>query len=424
MESKLRTTHNSHWRIVSFNQPTLWTRNEDEVWMFNPRRRYILNANQLENLQPYIETMSDLHTSADYKPLRMGARLPSSTVLVERYRERGIGDLLFMTGPLAYFHHVTTGDVNVHFYALSDRGPVLNGNPTLPLPNRVPLYGPVHYDDLRYYDYHWFVDTVTEYNEEPDQLNVYDALFKQLGFDPATIEPQFKRPYTYPNEGDLSNLDQFMYFTFMQRKIDLRRTGYYVVAPFSRGSLRAAPYGVMLDVIRELANRRPVVVMGDLTSRMPATDMEAGEFMQHLQSMSSRGGVINAIGATPHIRVAMAVLSKAKVLVTLDSGLLYVAQGMRIPAVSIWGPVDPRARIGYDAEYMKLAVWNKAACRNAPCFAYDWFPAAKCPAGAAQTVCQPLLMVGADEIIERVFAVEERDVVIPPIPVGGAHART
>lgn len=411
-----RTPHNSQWVVTTFKRPILWNRNDDEVWMFNPPGRYVLNANQLGNLAPHIQTISDLKSQPFYKPLRAGVTLPGSKILIERYRERGIGDLLFLTGPMNYMHFVTGGDISIDMYAMSDRGMVMNFHPALRY--EAPMAGPLRYDDLQFYDYQWMIDTVTEYDEEPDQQNVYDFLFASLGFDPATIPAAYKRPTAQLVKDDQNNLDQFLYFVFLEKKLDLRKTGYYVVAPFANGSLRSMPYGVWLQVIRELATKRPVVVVGNMNDRMPETDMSAGEFNQHVTQ--SGGNVINAIGNTP-LRVLMAIISKATAVGCMDSGPLYIAQALNVPAISVWGVHDPRVRIGYDKPYMDLAVWNKQACRHAPCFAYAKFPEHKCPNGAQQNVCEVLKAVDKDEILDKFDTVERTNTPIGTIPAGGQN---
>lgn len=411
-----RTPHNSQWVVVTFKRPILWNRNEDEVWMFNPPGRYVLNANQLGNLSPHIQSISDLKSQPFYKPLQAGANLPGAKILLERYRERGIGDLLFLTGPMNYIHFVTGGDVAIDMYAMADRGMVMNHHPALRY--GASMAGPLRYDDFQFYDYHWMVDTVTEYDEEPDQQNVYDSLYSQLGFDPATIPAAYKRPSATLVKDDLNNLDQFLYFVWLEKKIDLRKTGYYVVAPFANSSLRAMPYGTWLTVIRELATKRPVVVVGNLNDRMPETDMTAGEFYQHIQQ--SGGNVINAVGNTP-LRVLMAIISKAVAVGCMDSGPLYIAQALNVPAISVWGPHDPRVRIGYDKAYMDLAIWNKPACRHAACFAYAKFPEHKCPNGAAQTVCEVLKAVDKGEILDKFASVETVNQPIGTIQSGGQN---
>ncbi|HNL70532.1 MAG TPA: glycosyltransferase family 9 protein, partial [Leptospiraceae bacterium] len=60
--------------------------------------------------------------------------------------------------------------------------------------------------------------------------------------------------------------------------------------------------------------------------------------------------------------------------VTLDSGLLYVAEALRVPTISLWGTHAPAVRLGYDPAYMDLAIWPRENCGAAPCFAYANFP--------------------------------------------------
>jgi hypothetical protein len=290
---------------------------------------------------------------------------------------------------------------------------VLSYNPALRF--GTVLTGPLLYDDLQFYDYHWLIDTVTECSEEQDQLNVYDALYRQLNIDPSAVDIKFKRPYAYLDDKDIRDLDQFLYFVWMERKIDLRKAGFYVVAPFSVSSSRSANYGMWLEVIHELAKIRPVVLVGTITERMPSTDMTVGEFFQALGQMD--GPVINAIGITP-MRLLMALISKATGFIGLDSGPLYIAQAFRIPSVSLWGTHAPQVRIGYDKDYMDLAIWKRGECRYAPCFAWGGFPAHKCPYGANQVACQCLSTVTSKDVLEKVDKIEKSYAVLPPVKLG------
>ena len=404
----------SQYQIVTVNQPVLYVRSDNETWQLNPPRRYIFNANQIDPLKPFIESISDLSNAAHFRPLRAPCRLTGSHVLIERYRERGLGDLLFLTGPMEYLRHVTGNDIHLDFYALSDRGQVLSFSPSLRY--GTVLTGPLLYDDLQFYDYHWLVDSVTECDEEQDQLNVYDVLYRQLNIDPATVGIQFKRPYAYLSEQESKDLDQFMHFVWIERKLDIRKTGYYVVAPFSVSPSRSANYGMWLEVIRALSKIRPVVVVGMITERMPSTDMTPGEFMQALGQ--AEGPVINAIGITP-MRLLMSLISKATGFLGLDSGPLYIAQAFRVPAISLWGTHAPAVRIGYDKDYMDLAVWNRSECRYAPCFAWGGFPVNKCPYGQQQSVCQCLSTISASDVMKNVDKIEATRTMLPAVPPGG-----
>lgn len=398
-----RQTVNYHWNIVRFNAPVMWQRTEDETWILNPRRRYVLNSAHLAKLTEHIESISDLDGSGLYRPLRAGVNLSNSTVLVERMRDRGIGDLLFLTGPLNFFHHVTGSSVNIDIYSLADRGSVLSGCPWLS--SKSALAGPLHYDDFQHYDHHWIIGTVTECNEEPDQLNVYDALYRQLGFDPAQIDCQFKRPTAWLMPEDEKNLDQFFYMVWMQKKVDLRRSGFYVVAPLAASSLRCMNYADWLPIIKELADRRPVVVLGLLHERMPFMGMSVGQFNVELGQVSE--GVVNMLGNT-NLRFTMALIAKANCVVTLDTGPLYIAEAFRRPAISLWGTHHPGVRLGYDKDYMDLAIWEQAGCDHSPCYAYGAFPAHKCPLGVSQAACQVLSSVTVEAVTAKLDQVESQ----------------
>jgi Glycosyltransferase family 9 (heptosyltransferase) len=405
-----RLAHNARWVIVSVNKPVMLRRSDDETWLLNPRRRYILNADILEELSTHIETMSDLQASSLYRPLQSAAkvRLPHSTVLIERYRDRGIGDLLFTTGPLAYLHHITGGDLKCYLYAYAERGAVMNYCPFLA--DQSPLVGPVIYDELPYYNFHWFIDTVTEYSEEPDQLNVYDAMFRSLGIDPEGVDARFKRPMAQTAPHESRTLDDFFFWVFQNTNphLDLRKTGYYVIAPFANSSLRSAKYDTWIRVIGELSEHRPVVVVGVLRERMPTTDMSPGDFVNILDSndrLVKSGRVVNLVGKTS-VRNLMQLISKANCVGSMDSAALYIAQALRVPCVSLWGSHDPGVRIGYDKDYMDLAIWNQTVCPASPCFAWQGFPITKCPAGPNQTVCECLNYLDEKAVVRRFEAVE------------------
>jgi ADP-heptose:LPS heptosyltransferase len=400
----------SSFHVASFSQPTIFARHidigNDEVWLLNPGRRYILNTKQVEKLGKYIESLSDLKNSAYYKPLLANQNLNGARIVVERHRDRGIGDLLFLTAPLNFIQHVTGGSCRIHIYALSDRAAIFYGNPALH--NETALVGPLEYDALQNYDYHWFIENVTEYDEEAEQLNVYDALYKQLGLNYKNIEPKWKRPVLHVKKTDQEALDALFYMIWEEYKnikLDLRRIPYYVVAPFSHSSLRSANYQLWVDLINELASYRPVLIVGQVSSVMPETDTNVNDFMSKLSLMPNKDKVVNLIGKTP-IRTMVALIAKAQCVFCLDSGPLYMAQALRIPAISLWGPHHPGVRIGYDPYYMDLAIWNKEACPKAPCFAHSGFPRHKCPLGEAQRTCEVLRSIDVSQVLEKIQKVE------------------
>ena len=391
----------------------------DETWLFNPNRRYVVNANRVKPIQEFIETTSDLEGASLYTRLTAGKNVTGAKILVERNRERGLGDLLFLTGPLAFLNHVSGSDVQIDVMAFADRGLVLTHSPLIH--NRCVKCGPLEYDHLRHYNYHWLIRSVTEYNMEGDQLNVYDALYQQLGFDPQDIEAKWKRPSATLVADDFQNLDRLYRYVWEQRKLDLRRIGYIVVAPFANATSRCLNYQRWLEIIKTISTRRPVVVIGNSHLRLPDMDMSAGEFNQHVSTIG--GGVFNAVDSTS-VRSMMALIARSFCVVGLDSAPIYIAQALNVPAISIWGTHPPGSRIGYDKNMMDLAIWNQDACQYSPCFAYGEFPVNKCPNGIRQTCCEVISSVSVDDVLKRVDAVESASAQLGKFATAAPAAKT
>lgn len=398
-------TPSSQWFITTFNAPMAFNRGKDETWYFNPVRRYVLNSSHINKIKPYVDTISDIRGSSQYRPLMAGHPIVGRRIFVERFRDRGIGDLLFLTGPFAFMNHITGGEVKINVYAFVDRGAVLQFNPFIE--HGTVYIGPTHYDDFQHYHYQWLVDSVTESNEESDQLNVYDALYRQIGVRPETVDPRFKRPYVTIDPGELDDLHQFWHTVWMERQFDLRQ-GYYVVAPLTHSPMRNLPYQSWLDIIPELAKRRPVILIGNPKVPAPTVDMVPGEFIQKAAALGPQ--VISLLDKQLALRSVMALISKATAFVGLDSGPLYVAQGLRVPSISLWGPHDPGVRIGYDLDYMDLAVWNQEFCMHSPCFAFGNFPFNKCPHKAQTIACECLRGIGVDDVLNKLEKIESRKV--------------
>jgi hypothetical protein len=391
---------------MTMAKPVLWPRCDQETWSLTPPNRYIVNAEYSSRFsEDQVEEVSDLKGSAYHTPFVGLINLNNSKILVERHRSRGIGDLLFLSGPLSYLHHMSGGTVKFYLKSLVDRGSVLYNHPALHL--KTPLYGPTVYDTLPLYDYHWFIESVTEFNEDREQPNVYDVLYRQIGFDPKTIDPIYKRPSVGFDESDTRGLHAFYHAIWSEKQIDLRSEPYYVVAPFSHGVVRSAPYGLWLNLIHELSQKHPVLIIGSLRHELPDMDMPAGEFVQRLRMMSQQQSkIINLISDLP-LRSVLTIISKSKCVFCLDSAPLYMAQACRVPAISVWGPHSPRVRIGYDKAYMDLAIHAKEACPNSPCFAYSGFPERKCPEQEAQKFCAVLANVGVNDIMEKLSLLEQ-----------------
>lgn len=394
----MKTVDNT-WVVVSFKAPLIWQRDSDETWLLNPRVRYVIQSKHLRWVESHIETLSELSTCREYRPFLDGRiDLSGKKILIERSRDCGIGDLLFMTGPMSYLHHVNGGRCEIDIYGLNEKGQILDEHPALHY--KTALRGPLSYDTFRYYDYHWLLPSVTEYSEEPDQLNVYDAIYTSIGIDPTEVDPIWKRPSVVYTQADKEKLDAFFFAMFNRTTVDFRRTGYYVVSPHCYSSLRTADYMLWLSVIERMAKKRPVLIIGE---NGPSTNnsMSFGEFVSEAIKIKN---VCSLIGETT-VRILLGVIKYAATVVTLDSAPLYIAQSFRTPAISLWGTHNPSSRIRHDSEYLRNAIWNQS-CQSSPCYLYRGFSEAKCPAGLRQGICENLRSITPDQIMERVAEIE------------------
>jgi ADP-heptose:LPS heptosyltransferase len=390
---------NTQWAIVTFSSPVIYSFTADESWLLNPNRRYILNTECLTSIESYIKTVSEFENSSIVCKPRYGMDLSSSKLIVERCRQRGIGDLLFLTGPLGYLQHISGNSIEIDVMAYADRGTALLNAPMIS--GGTVKCGPVEYDSLRNYNYHWFISSVTEQDSEPDQLNVYDALFKQLGYDYTKVPAKWKRPCAVLNSDDKSDLDALFQKVNEVYHVDARSTGYAVVAPFSNATLRCYSYINWLHIIAKLAEKLPVFVVGSAALRLPDMDISAGEFIQRIAQMR---GVLNVVDATS-VRVLMALIAEARVTICLDSAPLYMAQALHSPAISLWGTHPPASRIGYDEQYMRYALWSgNTVCRKSPCFAYAKYPVG-CPVAKACSGCAAINDIKPSSVLDLAYTI-------------------
>jgi hypothetical protein len=391
------------WLVVTVKSPTALVHNDDESWYLAPLRRYLMTANLVDKLGQAVDRVTELASSAHYRPLNALDDLRYKDVLVLRHMDRGLGDLLFMTGVLRYLQHVSAGTCRAHFYADLDKSQVLLGCPEIV--SSAAMSGPVEYDHLPLYSGgHFLVETATEYDHEQDQLNVYDALFKKSGVDFSNVDPQFKRPSAAFLPQDQQVFDAVCRSVYELVRIDLRAEGYYVVSPITTSSLRVVPYATWLDLIEILARERPVLVIGQTYSKTPKAGGTVADFICRVDELAaSTPRVHNLVNLIP-IRTAMALLKFAKCLFCLDSGPLYMAQAYRTPAVSAWGTHHPGVRLGYDEAYMNLAIFKPETCPMCPCYAHTQFPS-MCPT-SSQLLCAPLCALAAADFVEKLEQVK------------------
>ncbi|HWO43600.1 MAG TPA: glycosyltransferase family 9 protein [Candidatus Eisenbacteria bacterium] len=94
----------------------------------------------------------------------------------------------------------------------------------------------------------------------------------------------------------------------------------------------------------------------------------------------------NLVGQTS-LREAVAIISRAKVAVGPDTGLMHIASALAVPVVSLWGATDPARNAPHGFE--RLAIRGRAEC--APC------NRRRCPIGR---VC--MRSIATAEIVEKI----------------------
>lgn len=74
-------------------------------------------------------------------------------------------------------------------------------------------------------------------------------------------------------------------------------------------------------------------------------------------------GPVNLAGSTS-LREAIGILSRAKIAVGPDTGLMHIAAALRVPVISLWGATDPGRTGPYG--FTSLAIKGAAPC--SPCY--------------------------------------------------------
>jgi heptosyltransferase I len=127
--------------------------------------------------------------------------------------------------------------------------------------------------------------------------------------------------------------------------------GYLVIAPAAGGA----------------AKQWPVRYFGELAARLPLksfvvagpSDVELAGEVERL----SRGNAVSLAGKT-NLRELAAIVARAKLLVSSDTGPMHIAAALNVPVVALFGPTNP-ARTG---PYGPIHTAVKADAPCSPCY--------------------------------------------------------
>jgi len=160
-------------------------------------------------------------------------------------------------------------------------------------------------------------------------------------------------------------------FTFLDA---LRETGSALTATFTSPAVGVAPFAAHKGKIY------PLEMMKEVVDRLADSGMQvylfgAGSDERAVLESWQRAGVVSVAGRLGGLRNELLLMSRLRVMVSMDSSNMHMAAMMGTPTVSVWGATHPKA--GFTA-------WNQPAdsivqvpmsCR--PCSIYGSKPCRK-----------------------------------------------
>lgn len=130
-------------------------------------------------------------------------------------------------------------------------------------------------------------------------------------------------------------------------------------------------YAVMVPSAGKEANRWPAARFGELASRLPVQSVvvssKTDAALAEEVVLASKGKAISVAGETG-LKELIAVISKARFLISNDTGPMHIAAALNVPVFAIFGPANP-LRTGPYGDIHTI-IREDVSC--APC--YRWKP--------------------------------------------------
>ena len=357
---------------------------------YKPYVRYIVSDYELAELQEGAPKTQFKWSSFNSYERRYGGQVLNGQKAVI-CRHNAWGDQLIVSA-LARWLKLLWPNATIHQYCHADVMPLWLGNPFVE-GSAIPL--PMEFDLARNYDYHIFFEGMLEANSEPDQSNCYDDMFDFCGLESKTIPVDFKRPCIFPDPGD--------YKTY--REVDPGR-GYILYHAAPNNLNRAYPLSSGVEVVKQLALARPVVVVGT-TLR----EYDVGAMFDALKG-KTKHPVINLVGRTKSFREVIPFVEMAGAVVCPDSSIMHLAACFpEVPVVSLWGLFHPHDRMKYYKNNHPLFL-GKDVCPSAPCHDHNFFlPVEQCkdaePGLPKDQIkwCQALAGISVESVVAKTMEV-------------------
>jgi ADP-heptose:LPS heptosyltransferase len=384
-------------KIITFGRKvTVITRNgahNSEV-SANPGERLIFDNENALTIQQNPDSARYIYEITDLNPLLAELPAPKSwtKMKVLFFRNRGIGDQLIASAGSRYFRETLGADS----HQLCDRvheplwayNPYIGGSALIP---------PLHLDAVwrakkmhPFFDKAFFIESLTEWDNDSEQPNVYDRLFAMLGIRPETVSPKFKRPTFALQQEDIETRINWLRQVAAATDKSFEN-GYVFVQLRATNKPRSLPQSVIEKVLyaaNEFAAPRQLPVL--VTDDQP---LEPAIAKLVLQTPSA----INVATAINSVRLLGSLIAGASLIIGPDSSSIHFAAAFETPTIGIWGPFDPACRTAYYPNQIHL--WHRQLCKHSPCYNYlPELPIQKCPRGQAQTTCEVFAGVTVEEI--------------------------
>ncbi len=162
-----------------------------------------------------------------------------------------------------------------------------------------------------------------------------------------------------PSEADIAG------FEAKKQKLQLQEAGeYFVLCPIGSYERKNLSLPLAVQLIRKLEERKPVYLIGGPAEKIA---LEAMAKAGHIDSNRVLAGALTL----PELAVF---LSRAKAMVSVDTGPMHIGQAVNCPTVAVFGPTDPaiwgprngNSQVLYTKEACS-PCWGKGECHNNKC---------------------------------------------------------
>jgi ADP-heptose:LPS heptosyltransferase len=260
----------------------------------------------------------------------------------------------------------------------------------------MPIAVPLHLDAVwkskgrPFFDKCFFFESVTEWDSDSEQPNVYDRLFAMLGLDPTRVPAKYKRPVFNLQPDEVCKRIDWLKTASKIAGRDLSK-GYIFFQLHATNLVRSLPLELIktiLSAVNEYADPLGISILC-------ADDQPFSVEIQRL--IAQVPSAINVAGAITNVRMLAAIIAGANLVIGPDSCALHFAAAFELPALGFWGPFSPAARSDYYPR--QIHIFHSEKCPNAPCFnVLPNLPVHKCPQGAKQQSCEVFAGITPDEI--------------------------